>query len=56
MFDEWVHEATPAFAVRAEGGFGVAKVALEDYDGAVVERMGEWSGRVNPVQAVRLQR
>jgi hypothetical protein len=56
VIGEWLHEAAPAFAVPPESGFGTAQVALEDYGGAIVERMGEWSGRVNPLQTVSLQR
>ncbi len=56
VIGERLHKAAPAFPVRAEDGFGLAEVALEDYGGAIVERMGEWSGRVNPLQTVSLQR
>src|SRR5216683_2190478 len=56
VIGERLHQAAPAFPVRAEDGFGLAEVALEDYGGAIVERMGEWSGRVNPLQTGSLQR
>src|SRR6266849_2573925 len=56
VIGERLHKAAPAFPVRAEDGFGLAEVALEDYGGAIVERMGEWSGRVNPLQTVSRQR
>src|SRR6267143_1946742 len=56
MSDKRLHESAPAFAVWSENGFGVAQIALKRYGRAVVERMGEWSGRVNPLQTVSLQR
>src|SRR6266403_1314301 len=38
VIGERLHQAAPAFPVRAEDGFGLAEVALEDYGGA----RGEW--------------
>src|ERR1700674_271405 len=54
--DEWLHQAAPAFAVRPKNRFGVAEIARERYGGAVIERMRQGSGRVNPLQTVSLQR
>ncbi len=56
MFCERLHQAAPAFAIWSENRFGVAEVALKRYSGAVVERMGEWSRRVNPLQTLSVQR
>src|SRR5260370_6923197 len=56
VIGERLHQAAPAFPVRAEDGFGLAEVALEDYGGAIVERMGEGSGRGDPLQTLSLPR
>src|SRR6202158_4436738 len=53
--DERLHQAAPAFAVRPKNRFGVPQIALESYGGAVIERMRQGSGRVNPLQTVSLQ-
>src|SRR6266852_5017269 len=51
-----LHQAAPALAVLAEGKFCIAEIALEHYRGAVVERMRERRRRMNPLEAVALQR
>jgi len=56
MLHERLHQVLPALAVRAESGLGVVEIALEDHGGAVVERMGQRRGRMNPLQTVRLER
>jgi hypothetical protein len=52
MRDERLQEAAPACAIAAESGFGVAKIALESYGGAIVKRMREGRRRVNPLEAM----
>src|SRR5260370_13214893 len=44
VIGERLHQAAPAFPVRAEDGFGLAEVALEDYGGALVGRVGGEGG------------
>ena len=56
MLREWLHQAKPAIAVWSENRSRSAEIAFERYGGAVVERMGERSWRVNPLEAVSLQR
>lgn len=49
-------EATPTLAVAAENRLGVAEIALERDRGAIIEGMREGRRRVNPLQAIFLQR
>ena len=49
---ERLHEAAPGGAVFAEGGFGLGEVAVEGDGGAVVERVGQGGGGVDPFEAV----
>src|SRR5258707_14438181 len=56
VIGERLHQAAPAFPVRAGDGFGLADVALEDYGGGIVEGVGEWSGGGSTLQNRRLQR
>jgi hypothetical protein len=55
VLGERLHQTAPPLAVWSESRFGVAQIALEYYSGAVVERVRERCGRVNPPQAVSLQ-
>src|SRR6266851_3108368 len=56
MSDEWLQQAAPALAVATQHRFGVAEIAFESDGSAIVEGMRERRGRVNPLQAVFLQR
>jgi hypothetical protein len=49
---EWFHEAAPGVGVAAERVCGVSEVAIEKDGGAVVERVRECGGGVNPLEAV----
>src|SRR5262249_7352102 len=56
VFDKRLHEATPNLAICAECSRGISQVALQHDGGAVVERMGQWRRRMNPLQAMLRQR
>src|SRR5216684_2079901 len=56
MSDEWLQQAAPALAVATQHRFGVAEIAFESDGSAIVEGMRERRRRVNPLQAVFLQR
>src|SRR5258708_32149572 len=56
VIGEQLHQAAPAFPVRAEDGFGLAEVALEDSGGRPDRVKGGWSGRGKPLRKLRLQR
>src|SRR6266478_5058332 len=53
---ERLRQAAPALAVLAERRFGIAEIALEHHRGAVIQRMRERRRRMNPLEAVALQR
>src|ERR1700681_124712 len=53
---EGLQQASPALAVAAENHFGVAEIALEYDGGAIAKGMRERRRRVNPLQAVFVQR
>src|SRR5260370_39599488 len=44
VIGERLHQAAPAFPVRAGDGFGLAGVAPEDYGGAIAARGGGGGG------------
>lgn len=56
MGDERLHQTAPGFCVPAERGLGVVEITLEGDGRAVVEGMGERGRRVNPPEAVGMQR
>src|SRR5260370_35967944 len=56
MRDERLQQAVPALAVATQHRFGVAESAFESDGSAIVEGMRERRRRVNPLQAVFLQR
>src|SRR5580700_8037207 len=51
----WFHERAPGGAVGAKRVCGFAQVTLQHDCGAIVERMCQRSGRVNPFQSVIAQ-
>src|SRR5580692_6195668 len=50
--DKRLHELAPRIAVCTERSLGIAQVALQQNCGSVVERMGERSWRMNPLQSM----
>jgi len=52
MHGNWLNEFSPCIAVDTELAGGCVKIALQNYGGAVVERVGQWRFAVDPVQAV----
>lgn len=45
--DKRLHELAPRIAVCTKRSLGIAQVALQQDCGSIVERMGEWSRRMN---------
>jgi len=56
VFDERLHKVAPTVSIRSESGFGGAEIAFEGHGCAVIERMGEGRGGMDPVEAVRRER
>ena len=52
ILDEWAHEVRPCFRVFTERRFRICEIAFQNYGGAVIERMRDRRGRVNPLKAI----
>ena len=56
MLDERLHKFEPGSAVRTERLSGCIEIAIEQDCGAVIERLRERGGRLNPREAMVVQR
>src|SRR5580704_2783528 len=54
--DKRLHELPPRIAVRTERSLGIAQVPFQYDCGSIIERMGERSRRMNPLQSMIFER
>jgi hypothetical protein len=52
MFDKWPHKSAPYLAVCSQYGLSIVQVTLQHDGAAIVERMGQRSWRMNPIEAM----
>src|ERR1700732_1963870 len=55
MLDERPHQLSPRFSVDAQRTAGLIQATFQHHGGAVIKRMRQRSGGVNPFQAVVAQ-
>src|SRR5690348_5864934 len=56
MRDQLAYQRVPGFSIFAECANRIVQVALEDDGGAIIERMGDRSWRLNPLEPILVKR